>query len=256
MSDFTRAEVCAVAVAEAFRGDGEILASSFGTVPAIGARLAKRTFAPGPADDRRHRVPRREPGAGLRPGARGARRRRLAAVPLGLRPALVRPPPRGDGGEPDRPLRQPQLRLHRPPRAAEGAAPRHARRAGQHRSATAPATGCRTTRSRPSSRRSTASRASATTAPRPSAREASRFHDLRRVVSNLGVFDFGDAGPLDAPRLRTPWRVGRGRRSSRPASSSPLPPSVPETRAPTAEELRLIREAIDPEGAREREVRA
>jgi len=31
---------------------------------------------------------------------------------------------------------------------------------------------------------------------------------------------------------------------------------VPETRAPSAEELRLIREAIDPEGAREREVRA
>jgi hypothetical protein len=35
-----------------------------------------------------------------------------------------------------------------------------------------------------------------------------------------------------------------------------VPASVPETRAPTAEELRLIREAIDPEGAREREVRA
>ena len=43
MSDATRAEVCAVAVAEAFRGDGEILASSFGTVPAVGARLAKLT---------------------------------------------------------------------------------------------------------------------------------------------------------------------------------------------------------------------
>ncbi len=46
MSDFTRAEVCAVAVAEAFRGDGEKLASSFGTIPAIGARLAKLTFEP------------------------------------------------------------------------------------------------------------------------------------------------------------------------------------------------------------------
>jgi acyl CoA:acetate/3-ketoacid CoA transferase beta subunit len=46
MTDFIRAEVCAVAVAEAFRGDGEKLASSFGTVPAIGARLAKLTFEP------------------------------------------------------------------------------------------------------------------------------------------------------------------------------------------------------------------
>jgi len=46
MGDFTRAEVCAVAVAEAYRGDGEILASSFGSVPAVGARLACATFEP------------------------------------------------------------------------------------------------------------------------------------------------------------------------------------------------------------------
>lgn len=46
MSEVTRGEICAIAVAEAFRGDGEILASSFGTVPAIGARLAKLTFEP------------------------------------------------------------------------------------------------------------------------------------------------------------------------------------------------------------------
>jgi hypothetical protein len=42
----TRAEICAVATAECFRGDGEILASCIGTVPAIGARLARLTFAP------------------------------------------------------------------------------------------------------------------------------------------------------------------------------------------------------------------
>jgi acyl CoA:acetate/3-ketoacid CoA transferase beta subunit len=46
MSDVTRAEVCAVACAEAWRGDGEILASAFGFIPAIGARLARATFAP------------------------------------------------------------------------------------------------------------------------------------------------------------------------------------------------------------------
>ena len=43
--DVSRAEVCAVAVAEAFRGDGEILASCFGTIPAIAARLAKGELA-------------------------------------------------------------------------------------------------------------------------------------------------------------------------------------------------------------------
>lgn len=46
MSQATRGEICAVAAAEAFRGDGEILASCFGTAPAIGARLAKATFEP------------------------------------------------------------------------------------------------------------------------------------------------------------------------------------------------------------------
>jgi len=46
MSDPTRGEICAVAAAEAFRGNGEILASCFGIAPAIGARLAKATFEP------------------------------------------------------------------------------------------------------------------------------------------------------------------------------------------------------------------
>ena len=42
----TRAEVCCVAVAEAFRGDGEILANPIGTIPMIGGRLARATFEP------------------------------------------------------------------------------------------------------------------------------------------------------------------------------------------------------------------
>ena len=40
------AEVCAVACAEAWRGDGAILASPMGVIPTLGARLARRTFAP------------------------------------------------------------------------------------------------------------------------------------------------------------------------------------------------------------------
>src|SRR5258708_7516243 len=42
----TRAEVCIVACAEAWRGDGEILASPIGVIPTIGARLARATFEP------------------------------------------------------------------------------------------------------------------------------------------------------------------------------------------------------------------
>ncbi|MBV9953379.1 MAG: CoA-transferase, partial [Acidimicrobiia bacterium] len=42
----TRAEVCAVAVAECFRGDGTCLANPIGTIPMIGGRLARASFEP------------------------------------------------------------------------------------------------------------------------------------------------------------------------------------------------------------------
>jgi acyl CoA:acetate/3-ketoacid CoA transferase beta subunit len=42
----TRAEVCVLACAQAWRGDGAILASPMGVIPALGARLARLTFAP------------------------------------------------------------------------------------------------------------------------------------------------------------------------------------------------------------------
>ena len=45
-TELRRADVCAVAIAEAFRGDGEIMASPMGTLPSIGARLARLTFEP------------------------------------------------------------------------------------------------------------------------------------------------------------------------------------------------------------------
>jgi acyl CoA:acetate/3-ketoacid CoA transferase beta subunit len=46
MSLPSRAEVCVVACAEAWRGDGAIVASPTGLIPALGARLARLTFAP------------------------------------------------------------------------------------------------------------------------------------------------------------------------------------------------------------------
>lgn len=46
MTAARRADVCAVALAELFRGDGEILANPIGTLPMIGGRLARETFAP------------------------------------------------------------------------------------------------------------------------------------------------------------------------------------------------------------------
>jgi acyl CoA:acetate/3-ketoacid CoA transferase beta subunit len=46
MSTATRADVCVVACADAFRGDGEIVCSPMGTIPRIGGLLARHTFAP------------------------------------------------------------------------------------------------------------------------------------------------------------------------------------------------------------------
>ena len=43
----SRAEVCVVACAEAWRGDGVILASPMGLIPTLGAKLAQLTFSPG-----------------------------------------------------------------------------------------------------------------------------------------------------------------------------------------------------------------
>ncbi len=40
------ADIVVVAAAEAFRGDGEIFASGMGTIPTLGARLARSTFEP------------------------------------------------------------------------------------------------------------------------------------------------------------------------------------------------------------------
>jgi len=42
----SRADACVIAVAECFRGNGEIMANPIGTIPAIGGRLARDVFEP------------------------------------------------------------------------------------------------------------------------------------------------------------------------------------------------------------------
>jgi acyl CoA:acetate/3-ketoacid CoA transferase beta subunit len=83
---------------------------------------------------------------------------------------------------------------------------------------------------------------------------AERFHDLRRLVTNLGVFDFG--GPGGTMQIVS-LHPGVSREEVAAATGFELPDEneVAETRLPTDEELRLIREVIDPRGARDREVR-
>lgn len=83
---------------------------------------------------------------------------------------------------------------------------------------------------------------------------ASRFHEIRFVVSNLGVFDFDT--PDHAMRVRS---VHPGVTVDEIVEATGfelvIPADVPETRSPTDDELRLIRDVIDPKGLRSMEVK-
>ena len=82
---------------------------------------------------------------------------------------------------------------------------------------------------------------------------AARFHEIRRVVSNLGVFDFET--PDNRMRLASVHPgVGVDDVVSATGFELVVPEEVPETREPTAEELRIIREVLDPEGLANNEV--
>ncbi|MGF2075450.1 hypothetical protein ACQUFC_18285, partial [Enterococcus casseliflavus] len=80
-----------------------------------------------------------------------------------------------------------------------------------------------------------------------------RFHAIRRVVSNLAVFDFDT--PDRSMRIAS-LHPGVSLDDVRAATSFPLAADagVATTRSPSAEELRLIREVLDPAGLRDREV--
>jgi acyl CoA:acetate/3-ketoacid CoA transferase beta subunit len=82
---------------------------------------------------------------------------------------------------------------------------------------------------------------------------ASEFHEIRRVVTNLAVLDFET--PDHSMRVRS-VHPGVSVDDVQAATGFPLvvPADVPETRAPTDEDLRLVRELLDPKGLRDTEV--
>jgi acyl CoA:acetate/3-ketoacid CoA transferase beta subunit len=83
--------------------------------------------------------------------------------------------------------------------------------------------------------------------------EGARFHEIRRVISNLGVFDF--ATPERRMRLASLHPgVKLAEVVEQTGFELEIPDEIPETRAPTAEELRIIREVLDPGDARSNEV--
>ncbi|MFE9067934.1 CoA-transferase subunit beta [Streptomyces violaceusniger] len=250
----TRAECCVVACAEAWRGDGEILASPMGTVPTIGARLAKLTFSPdllltdGEAlliGD----VPAVGSGSQVTEGWLPYRRH-LAMVASGRRHVMMGASQLdaygnqniscvGDWAKPRRQLLgvrgAPVNTLNNP---TSYWVPRHSPRVFVERVDMVSGVGY-----------DRAAAAEPVTA---------RFHEIRRVITDLAVLDF--ATPDRSLRLCS-VHPGVTVDQVREATGFPLtvpeePEEVPHTRMPSAEELRLIREVLDPKGLRDREVRA
>ncbi|MFJ4279832.1 CoA-transferase subunit beta [Streptomyces massasporeus] len=239
MTGPTRAEYCVIACAEAWRDDGEVLASPMGPIPSIGARLARLTFAPDLLLTDGEALLVRPDGT---PEGWLPYREHLTWVTSGRRHVMM-----GASqidrfgnqnisciGDWERPRRQllgvrgaPVNTLNNP---TSYWIPRHSRRVFVDRVDMVCGVGY--------------DRAA-----------GARYHRIPRVVSDLGVFDF--ATPDRSMRLAS-LHPGVTVEQVREATGFELavPHEVPSTREPTGEELRLIREVVDPAGVRAREVAA
>lgn len=251
-SGVTRAEYCAVACAEVFRGDGEVMASAFGTAPALGARLARLTFAPDLVlTDGDAALVAGVPALGADASALVLEshmpyRRVFDTVWSGRRNLIMM------ASQIDRTGNQnisaigawshPTVQLIGV-RGAPGNTvnhptsywvPSHSTRSFVEQVDVVSGVGY--------------ARAEA------AGPTATRYHEIRRVVSNLGVFDFET--PDHVMRLRS---VHPGVTVDEVVEATGFElvvgADVPDTRQPTPEELELIRTVLDPRGLREREVR-
>ncbi|MCT7354387.1 CoA-transferase [Streptomyces sp. 15-116A] len=239
MTAVTRAEYCVIACAEVWRGAGEILASPMGTIPSLGARLARLTFAPELL---------LTDGEAMLVGADGTvegwlpYRRHLDLVTGGRRHVMMGASQLDRYGNQNiscigdwaRPRRQllgmrgaPVNTLNNP---TSYWVPRHSRRVFVERVDVVCGVGY--------------GRAG-----------GARYHHLHRVVTDLAVLDF--ATPDRSLRLAS-LHPGVTAKEVQEATGFTLtvPDKVPYTREPTGRELELIRTVIDPRGARTREVPA
>jgi acyl CoA:acetate/3-ketoacid CoA transferase beta subunit len=253
VTECTRAESCVIACADAWRGDGEVMASPFGTIPSLGARLAKLSFAPDLV---------------LTDGE--------AAIMVGAPPLASRP---------DELIREAAMpyrsvfdvvwsgRRHIMMMASQidRTGNQNISAIGDHRHPKVQLVGVR------GAPGNSVNHPTSYWVPDHSVRTfveqvdvvsgvgyaraaaagagATRFHDIRRVVSNLGVFDFET--PEHTMRLRS-FHPGVTVDDVVRATSFPLviPDDVRETRQPSAEEIRLLRTVLDPGSLRDREVRS
>jgi acyl CoA:acetate/3-ketoacid CoA transferase beta subunit len=254
MSEITRAEYCAVAIADTFAGDGEILVSPIGLLPQIGARLAKATSAPDLL---------------MTDG--------VAPLVANVLPVSGddRPAPVVEGWLPYRKVFELLWWGRRHVMMGATQIDRFGNQniacIGPHEKPKAMLLGMRgapgNTISHPTSYW-VPNHSTKTFVPKVDVvsglgydraaalgRHAARFHDVRRVVSNLGVFDF--ATPDHRMRVASLHPgVTRDELIAATGFELAIAADVPATRAPSGEELRWLRELIDPEGQRNSEVRA
>jgi acyl CoA:acetate/3-ketoacid CoA transferase beta subunit len=250
-TDVTRAEVCAVAVAECFRGDGERLANPIGTIPMIGGRLARESFEPhlvmtdGFAMFAANPMPPGAPESDAVVESWNPYPQMFSVLWNGRRHVMM------GATQVDRFGNQNIACIgdwHRPRaqllgfRGAPGNTINHT-------------TSYWVPKQTPKVFVEEVDVVTGVGYDRAAALGpvASRFHEIRRVISDLGVFDFET--PDHHMRLRS---VHPGVTVDDVVAATGfdlvIPDDVPESRLPTATELQLIREVIDPEGLREKEV--
>ncbi|MGW5938535.1 CoA-transferase subunit beta [Streptomyces celluloflavus] len=246
----TRAEYAVLACAEVWRGAGEVLASPMGTVPSIGARLARLTFSPELLlTDGEALLIGDTPAVGARSEVTEGwlpYRQHLALVATGRRHVMM------GASQIDRFGNQNISCIgdwSRPARQLLGVRGAPANTVNNPTSYWVPRHSPRTFVERVDMVCGVGYDRAAAAGP-----SATRFHRLPDVVSDLGVFDF--ATPDRTMRLRS-LHPGVTVEQVRQATGFELvvPARVPFTREPTTAELRLIREVIDPRGLRDREVR-
>jgi acyl CoA:acetate/3-ketoacid CoA transferase beta subunit len=252
MTAADRSEVCVVACAEAFRGNGEILAAPIGTVPTIGVRLARHTFEPRLllTDGEAHIVQGTWALGSVPEGAVESwlpYRSVFDVVWRGNRHVMMTPSQLDAFGN----ANISAIGSHAQPRAqllgVRGApgntvchptsywVPRHATRVFTPKVDMVSGVGY-----------DSAVKAGPA---------ATRYQQLRRVVSNLASFDW-DPGSHRLRLLSVHPGVSVDEVVRATGFDLVIPDHVPATREPTAEELHLIRDVIDPHGARYREVPA
>jgi acyl CoA:acetate/3-ketoacid CoA transferase beta subunit len=249
---YSRAEVCISAVADVFAGDGEILASSFGTVPAIGMRLARLTS---------------EPELMMTDG--------IASLISDVPPVSgdPGPPPTVEGWTPFRSIFDLLWSGRRHVVMIASQIDRYGNQnfacIGDHAKPKAQLLGMR------GAPGNTINHKTSYFVPAHSPKvfvehvdcvsgvgydraaalgpQSSRFHDVRRVVSNLGVFDF-ETPDHGMRLLSTHPGVSVDEVVEQTGFELVLQEDTPESRMPSDEERAIIRDYLDPKGLINKEV--